>query len=273
MFEIPALSKLSTWPFELSGARGEESSADGSSRTPRIQQPSSKSAPRPKRLAVVSRPSQRTAVSLLLATASPPRPSTMRDGALFKSARGGDHNYVVKTIVIDSLEQLSDCCNSNAPAVLLVDLALIPNAEAVHHLQRRLPATEWLIVYDAPPAAGLDTTLLLLVRGCLRWSDSAEHVARALDAVAAGGSWFPRSMLESLYLTTLESLTSETPEPDSVFATPLTARETEVHDLMRQGMTNRQISHKLDISVNTVKKHLAHVFEKRGLRGRRQDYP
>ena len=40
---------------------------------------------------------------------------------------------------------------------------------------------------------------------------------------------------------------------------------------MRRGMTNLQIAERLDISVNTVKKHLARVFEKRGLRGRRQE--
>lgn len=222
---------------------------------------------------MVSRPSQATAVSLLLATVSEPRQSTIRDGALFKSARNEDHGYLVKTIILDSLDQLSDCCNSGAPEVLIVDLALIPNAEAVHHLQRRLPATEWLIVYEAPPAAGLDATLLQLVRGCLRWSDSAEHVARALDAAVTGGLWFPRSVLELLYLAVLKTHTVEAPAPDSVFGTPLTAREADVHKLMRHGMTNRQISHKLGVSVNTVKKHLAHVFEKRGLRGRRQDYP
>ena len=50
----------------------------------------------------------------------------------------------------------------------------------------------------------------------------------------------------------------------------LTAREDEVLLLMRRGMTNKQIAGRLDISVNTVKKHCAHVFAKHGLRGRRQ---
>jgi DNA-binding CsgD family transcriptional regulator len=41
---------------------------------------------------------------------------------------------------------------------------------------------------------------------------------------------------------------------------------------MRRGMTNKQMAERLDISVNTIKKHLASVFEKRGLHGRRQEF-
>lgn len=274
MFDVPAQPKrvLSLRPFDVDGACGEGISVDHSSHASSIQPPSSASTARPKRL-VAPLPPQCVAVYLLLATVSEPRPSTIRDGALFKSQLDEDHSYVVETVVLERLEQMSGCWNSDAPKFLLVDLALIPSAKTVHHLQRRLPATEWLIVYDAPPAAGLDLGLLKLVRGCLRWSDSAEHVARALDVVAKGGLWFPRSVLESLYLKMLGLHAGETPRPDGVFDTPLTAREADVHRLMRHGMTNRQISQKLGISVNTVKKHLAHVFEKRGLRGRRQDYP
>ena len=55
-----------------------------------------------------------------------------------------------------------------------------------------------------------------------------------------------------------------------LFTPGLTAREDEVLSLMRRGMTNKQIAERLDISVNTVKKHLAHLFAKYGLHGRRQ---
>ncbi len=49
---------------------------------------------------------------------------------------------------------------------------------------------------------------------------------------------------------------------------PLTAREREVLDLVRQGLTNREIARTLWIAESTVKVHVHHVFEKLGVRSR-----
>jgi DNA-binding NarL/FixJ family response regulator len=90
--------------------------------------------------------------------------------------------------------------------------------------------------------------------------------------VLAGVLWFPGPVLQALYLSLLES-TPFTGSPESGAASPsakLTSRESEALSLMRRGMTTKQIAERLDISVNTVKKHLAHVFAKHGLHGRRQ---
>ena len=39
---------------------------------------------------------------------------------------------------------------------------------------------------------------------------------------------------------------------------------------MRRGLSNKRIAERLGVSANTIKKHLAHMFEKRGLHGPRQ---
>jgi LuxR family transcriptional regulator, maltose regulon positive regulatory protein len=49
---------------------------------------------------------------------------------------------------------------------------------------------------------------------------------------------------------------------------PLTRREQEVLDLVRQGLTNREIARTLWISESTVKVHVHHVLEKLGARSR-----
>jgi DNA-binding NarL/FixJ family response regulator len=48
----------------------------------------------------------------------------------------------------------------------------------------------------------------------------------------------------------------------------LTPREKEVLDLVRQGLTNREIAHTLWIAESTVKVHIHHVLEKLGVRSR-----
>lgn len=49
---------------------------------------------------------------------------------------------------------------------------------------------------------------------------------------------------------------------------PLTRRETTVLRLVSQGMCNKQIAHALTISSDTVKAHIASVFDKLGARSR-----
>jgi len=48
----------------------------------------------------------------------------------------------------------------------------------------------------------------------------------------------------------------------------LSAREKEILDLLRQGLTNAEIAQALFIGVSTVKVHVRHIFEKLGVRTR-----
>jgi DNA-binding NarL/FixJ family response regulator len=48
----------------------------------------------------------------------------------------------------------------------------------------------------------------------------------------------------------------------------LTQRETEVHELLAQGLTNEQIAKLLCISLSTTKVHVKHIYDKLGVRSR-----
>jgi DNA-binding CsgD family transcriptional regulator/N-acetylneuraminic acid mutarotase len=52
------------------------------------------------------------------------------------------------------------------------------------------------------------------------------------------------------------------------YGEPLSERETEILQLVATGITNRQVAHQLDISVNTVKVHLRNIFTKLGAESR-----
>jgi len=60
------------------------------------------------------------------------------------------------------------------------------------------------------------------------------------------------------------------PDGDSSLPAPLTDRELEVLRLVAQGATNREISHRLEISPHTIKSHVIHIFNKLGVSDRTQ---
>ncbi len=178
--------------------------------------------------------------------------------------------YRIDPIMVDRIGELEGYWRSRSPRVLLLDIELIRGAGpgAMEQLRRRQPGIDFLVGCDGPMTV-LDISVFRHVRGCVDWALSADQMTRALDGVMSGLLWFPRSMMQSVCLDLLEGPHAALDPHESV-AGQLTARECEVLTLMRLGLSNKQIGERLDISVNTVKKHLAHVFEKRGLHRRRQ---
>jgi DNA-binding NarL/FixJ family response regulator len=212
-------------------------------------------------------------VSVLVATC-PSRASTPFGSGLLASRHRAERIYRVEHAAMHSIAGLEACCWQQAPRLLLVDIALISpeGAGKLDDLRRRIPATDWLLGWEEPSTQGLDAAIRSQARGCVRWGASAEQFAQSLDAVLAGTLGFPGPVLQALYLSVLRSAAAAGGWPASGAAPPavrLTAREDEVLSLMQRDMTNKQIAERLGISVNTVKKHLAHVFAKQGQHSRR----
>jgi len=192
---------------------------------------------------------------------------------LLASLQRADRTYQIDYAKINSISDLEACCRQPAPRLLLVDAALISphSINRLADLRRHFPATDWLLGWDGPSPQGLDAAIGSQARGCVEWGASAEQFVQSLDAVMAGTLGFSGPVLQALYLSVLR-LKSAGGRPASTAAPPaarLTAREDEVLSLMYRDMTNKQIAERLGISVNTVKKHLAHVFAKQGQHGRR----
>lgn len=172
-----------------------------------------------------------------------------------------------------SISDLQACCRRQAPRLVLVDVALLlsEGAGGLDDLHRHFPATDWLLGWEQPSTQGLDAAIRVQAHGCVEWGASDAQFAESLDAVLSGTLGFPNPVLQALYLSVLR-LTFPGGRPASGAAAPaiaLTAREDEVLSLMYRDMSNKQIAEQLGISVNTVKKHLAHVFAKQGQHSRR----
>ena len=164
------------------------------------------------------------------------------------------------------------------PRVLLVDVELCAEVgmEKLFHLRHLARGTQWVLAWPAPSHRWLDIVHVTQARGAIVHGALPCDVTRILDAVLAGEMWFPRGVLAALYASVLCTLSSEAPHGEKAHGdalhtlAALTGRQADVLALVREGLTNKQIAKRLDISPNTVKKHLANAFEKRGLKSRRQ---
>jgi DNA-binding NarL/FixJ family response regulator len=127
---------------------------------------------------------------------------------------------------------------------------------------------------DAPPCLVLTTfddrevTLEVIregARGFLRKDVSLEQLLDAIEALAAGGSWFQPAVTE-----TLLRRAERRPLPSSPLALvePLTPREAEVLGLMAAACTNREIADALGTAEGTVKIHVSNILSKLGARDR-----
>ena len=159
---------------------------------------------------------------------------------------------------------------SPAPHLVLLDVGLLDplGVEAVLQLRRRHPAIDWMLGWRAPEPRWTEWIVRCQARGGIAWGQPRREILRAIEAVLAGEVWFSRATLQQLYVRLLDTQRASPLGGD----TALTTREQEVMALMHQGLTNKQIAQRIGVSPNTVKKHLAHVFQKFGLHSRRQAF-
>jgi DNA-binding NarL/FixJ family response regulator len=88
----------------------------------------------------------------------------------------------------------------------------------------------------------------------------SEELGAAVTAVAQGLTVLPKALAERLF--------DEPAAAVEELSEPLTARESEVLDLLGHGLSNKMIARELHISEHTVKFHISSVYSKLGVSNR-----
>jgi DNA-binding CsgD family transcriptional regulator len=116
----------------------------------------------------------------------------------------------------------------------------------------------------------------LSLYGWVTLANDGLSLLRCLFEVLEGRLWIPRSSLERHFPfhphrhVKEEGIEMIHRSDQQHLANLLTQREKDAYRLMRAGLSNAEIADRLGVTVHTSKKHVHNVFQKLGLRKRRQ---
>lgn len=164
-----------------------------------------------------------------------------------------------------SLSDARAAIDGAEPDVAVVDLALGPDdgVELVRWIRSNHPDIRVLVLSMQDEALYAERLLRLGVSGYVMKNVAGTDFLGALRKVARGQRHLSTAMSERMLTQVARGRAPGTDE-DPVAA--LTDREMEVFKLIGEGISTREISQRLDLSMKTVDAHRRHMREKLNLR-------
>lgn len=155
------------------------------------------------------------------------------------------------------------------PDIILMDISMpvMNGIEATQRIVREIPSISVVILTMSEEAEDLFEAIKVGARGYVLKDTPSHRLHDKLVGVLQGEA--PLSGLMATKILNEFNKLNEGPEARLVAGRdPLTAREQQVLELVVQGLSNPEISARLFLSQNTVKKYLHNVLEKLHLNNR-----
>lgn len=129
-------------------------------------------------------------------------------------------------------------------------------------LRKILPDAKTIVISASEDNNDIKKALSLGIKGYLSKRSDTKVLTAALKLIFDGGTYFPPSIVE------VNNLSSEAKEHhrDKL----LTPRQTEVLNYVAQGLSNKQIAYKMNVSEATVKLHINALLRALGATNRTQ---
>jgi len=152
-----------------------------------------------------------------------------------------------------------------APDIVVLDLMLPEKdgIELIRALKReRLPSRP-VVFATRPSAKDALEVVRLGVRGVVTKDMALHWLVHCIREVHAGGQWLEKELAVHAVGNLVEM-----EEASREITSVLTAREIEVARLVIQGLPNKTVAGRLEITEGTAKLHLHHIYRKLQLNGR-----
>jgi two-component system nitrate/nitrite response regulator NarP len=180
----------------------------------------------------------------------------MIQAAVEAMLRGSDYKLVAKASSgNEALREIAE----HDPEIVVLDIQMPDGSGLVVLRQLRSSGDNRKVVLltASLDEAGFSEALSLKVDGVLLKTSDPALLIDCLDSVRGGDEWIDRNLQE-------EAARPVAARDRSL----LSPRETELVQLVRQGLRNRDIADRLGITEGTVKVYLHSVFEKTGVANR-----
>lgn len=153
------------------------------------------------------------------------------------------------------------------PDIIIMDISLhgMSGIEITKKLYMDRPDIKVLILTMYNNEEFILNSLKAGARGFLPKTTSRNEMLEAINAVNKGEVFFGQTINKIMLKSYVKRATDEE-KPDDKSSEHLSAREIEILKLYVDGMINKEICEKLDISIRTVETHKNHIMKKLGLR-------
>lgn len=152
------------------------------------------------------------------------------------------------------------------PDVVLMDIGLpgMSGIDAARKIRAAYPAVQVMMLTVYEDENRIFESLRAGATGYVLKTTPAERLLAAIASLHAGGSPMSSSIARRVVGFFHQAGGERTADP----AADLTAREREILDLLVQGFRYREIGDTLGISLDTVRTHIRHIYEKMQVRSR-----
>lgn len=146
-------------------------------------------------------------------------------------------------------ENLRDKVAGNQPDLILIDLSSIETPQSLAEMRSLAPKAGLILWVDWISPEFIREAIAAGVRGILRRHATVELYNECLEQVAAGKLWLEPDMSQKLLST----------KP-----VKLSPRERQLVGLLTEGLRNKEIAGRMNITEGTAKAYLSRLFEKTG---------
>jgi DNA-binding NarL/FixJ family response regulator len=161
-----------------------------------------------------------------------------------------------------------DRVRSLAADVVLLDMASAESIATLRALSAAAPGARVVALGISETEPEVVSCAEAGVAGYVTRDQPLDDLLRVLSAVARGEA--PCSPRAAAMLLHRVGVLAAGQHPPLHSAVRLTAREQQILGLIRDGLTNKQIGHRLCIELPTVKNHVHHILEKLGVPDRHE---
>jgi DNA-binding NarL/FixJ family response regulator len=169
-----------------------------------------------------------------------------------------------------SASELRKILSQQSPEVAVISShfedGLVGGFDIVREIRNCFPGTRPIILLDSVEPQMVIRSFQVGAKGIFSRDKSIETLCKCIEVVDSGQIWASTSELEIV----LEMIAKRSRlEPMSLKGTKiLSGKETEIANLVTEGLRNSEIAEKLSLSKHTVKNYLYRLYDKLGISSR-----